>query len=81
MKILMFAKKIIRDKYELKENTSILIVTNEYHLFRSKLLARRLGFMPFGKAALTPTYPVYLAPFQYIREYFGVIKSLIFDWE
>ncbi|HYE10795.1 MAG TPA: YdcF family protein [Patescibacteria group bacterium] len=58
------------------ENPRILIVTNDFHMFRSKLLARRNGFIPYG---LPSTTPISILPNCYIREYFAVVKSLIFD--
>ncbi|GAE89823.1 YdcF family protein [Acetivibrio straminisolvens] len=54
----------------------IMIVTNEFHMFRSKILARHNGFTPYGITA--PTNPVVLVN-SYIREYFAIVKSLIFD--
>ncbi|HHV28036.1 MAG TPA: DUF218 domain-containing protein [Clostridium sp.] len=54
----------------------IMIVTNEFHMFRSKALARHNGFTAYGITA--PTNPVVLIN-SYIREYFAVVKSLIFD--
>ena len=59
-----------------KENISVLIATNRYHIFRSKLLAKRLGAIPYGLPAKTPPTTVL---FSYVREYFAVIKSLLFD--
>ena len=59
-----------------KENLSVLIATNRYHVFRSKLLAKRLGLMPYGLPAKSPPTTVL---FSYVREYFAVIKSLLFD--
>jgi len=59
-----------------KENLRILIVTNKYHIFRSKLIARRLGIDPFGLPAKIP--PIIIVK-SYIREYFAVIKSFFFD--
>ncbi|HOM01488.1 MAG TPA: YdcF family protein [Acetivibrio sp.] len=54
----------------------IMIVTNDFHMFRSKILARHNGFTPYGITA--PTNPVVLVN-SYIREYFAVVKSIIFD--
>lgn len=59
-----------------KENISVLIATNRYHVFRSKLLAKRLGVIPYGLPAKTPPTTVL---FSYVREYFAVIKSFLFD--
>jgi len=54
----------------------IMIVTSEFHLFRSKMLARHHGFTPYGIPA--PTNP-YELPNSFIREYFAVVKSIVFD--
>ena len=58
------------------ESPSVLLVTNKFHVFRSKLLANRLGVKAYGLPAEVP--PTILIP-QYIREYFAVVKSFIFD--
>lgn len=58
------------------ENPRVILVTNRFHVFRSKLLANRLGAKAYGLPAEVP--PSILVP-QYIREYFAVIKSFIFD--
>lgn len=58
------------------ENPRVLLVTNKFHIFRSKLLANRLGAKAYGLPAEVPATIV--VP-QYIREYFAVIKSFIFD--
>ncbi len=59
-----------------KENIKILIVSNKYHIFRSKLLAKRLGLIPYGLPAKTPPIIIFKS---YIREYFAVIKSFFLD--
>lgn len=59
-----------------RENLKILISTNRYHLFRTKMLAKRLGVIPYGLPAKIPPSIVLHS---YIREYFAVIKSFIFD--
>jgi uncharacterized SAM-binding protein YcdF (DUF218 family) len=58
------------------ENPRVLIVTNDFHLFRSKLLAKRNGYIAYGLPSRTP---LTILPNCYIREYFAVVKSLIFD--
>ncbi len=75
MENLKFAKKIL-EKLDGKENHKIMIVTNEFHLFRSKFIAKRLGFIPYGMPSKTITH---IAPKYFVREYFAVIKSFIFD--
>ena len=59
-----------------RDNIKVLIATNKYHIFRSKLLARRLGMIPYGLPAKIP--PI-IVLHSYIREYFAVIKSLLYD--
>lgn len=54
----------------------IMIVTSEYHMFRAKLLAKRVGLAPYGLPARTP---VTILPNSYLREYFAVLKSLVLD--
>lgn len=59
-----------------RENIKVLISTNRYHIFRSKLLAKRLGMIPFGLPAKIPPTTIIRS---YIREFFAVIKSFLFD--
>ena len=71
---LLFTKKVIKYEGKTRKQT-IMIVTSEYHMFRAKFLARRNDFTPYGICAPTPSYPRYLKPLYYFREYFAVIKS------
>ncbi|MEJ8553182.1 YdcF family protein [Tepidibacter sp. Z1-5] len=75
MENLKFTKEILK-KSDGKDNHKIMIVTNEFHLFRSKFIAKRLGFIPYGMPSKTITS---IAPKYFIREYFAVIKSFFFD--
>ncbi len=59
-----------------REDIKVLIATNRYHIFRSKLLAKRLGMVPYGLPAEVPPTTMLKS---YIREYFAVIKSFLFD--
>lgn len=54
----------------------ILIVTSDFHIFRSKILAERNGFIYGTKKAPTPGY---LLPVNLLREFFALGKSLILD--
>jgi len=68
-----------RDKIEeidSKKDIKLMIVTNDFHMFRAKFLAKRNDFKAYGIPANTS---LSLKPANYIREYFGVIKSLILD--
>lgn len=60
-----------------REHINILIVTSDFHVFRSKLIARRLGFTAFALLAETPTSTRIRMIF---REYFAVINTVLFDW-
>lgn len=74
---LKFSLENIRQKDQ-REDLKVLIVSNDFHLFRAKMLARRLGVKPYGLPAKTP--PSIVAR-SYVREYFAVIKSFLFDTE
>jgi uncharacterized SAM-binding protein YcdF (DUF218 family) len=45
-------------------------------MYRSKLLARRLGLKPYGLPAEIPPSIVFKS---YVREYFATIKSILVD--
>lgn len=60
-----------------RSDYKIMIVTNDFHLMRAKMLAERQDFKSFGISA--PTNP-YIFLNCCIREYFAVIKSLVFDY-
>ncbi|SMP44741.1 YdcF family protein [Anoxynatronum buryatiense] len=64
----------------MQENHSlnaVLIITSDYHLLRSLMLARRFGFQAYGMEAHSPIglYRKYA-----IREFFAIFKSMLFDW-
>jgi uncharacterized SAM-binding protein YcdF (DUF218 family) len=70
---LKFTKAIIDPD---NKNVSITIVTSNFHILRSKLLASRFGFVSYGYSSkilpqLIPTY--------FVREYIALLKSFIFD--
>ncbi|NEU29751.1 YdcF family protein [bacterium LRH843] len=55
----------------------IVIVSNDFHLFRAGMIAKRLGFEPQFIAAPTPdVVKVQL----WLREYAAVVKSFLLDW-
>lgn len=61
---------------ENKKVNEITIITNKFHLFRAKLLAKRSGVVAYGVPSKTR---IYLIPKYYFREYFAVIKSFVLD--
>lgn len=72
---LQFTKELL-EKQNGKDNFKIALVTNNFHMFRAKLIAKSCGFKVYGQPA--PLHPL-LVPAYYIREYMAVIKSAIFD--
>ncbi|WP_422485431.1 YdcF family protein [Gudongella sp. DL1XJH-153] len=69
-----YSKELIEE--ETDEPVTVLVITNEHHIFRAKFLAKRQGMEAYGLPAKIP--PSILLQ-SYIREYFAVVKSLIFD--
>ena len=72
---LKFSIEKIRE-FDRGKNIEILIATSDYHIFRSKMLAKRLNIQAEGLASKTPKSTIIKA---YVREYFAIIKSFIFD--
>ena len=72
-----FSKEILVRQPGFQNSQRVAVITNDFHLFRSKILARRNGLIPVGIPSPTPWY---IVPNVYLREYFAVVKSLIFDW-
>ncbi len=63
--------------YGASEESSFLIISSKYHLYRAKLLARRIGF----EADVLPSeVPSSVKTASWIREYFALGKSMVFDW-
>jgi len=65
-----FSKELIDD------SKKIVFVTNDFHVLRSTMLARRNGLDAYGYG--TPTPGIVLVNC-YLREFFAMIKSFIFD--
>jgi len=72
---IVYSKKLI-ERADKRKNIKLTIVTNDFHIFRSEFLARREGFIAYGYPTGTP---IYIIPNHYLREYFAVIKSALFD--
>jgi len=65
-------EKIKENESENKEKKfKILIVTNDYHVYRSRKIAELLGFEAYGLGAKTPLISL---PKSYIRESASIIK-------
>jgi uncharacterized SAM-binding protein YcdF (DUF218 family) len=64
------------DEIDEREDLRLTIITNNFHMYRAKMLAGREGFTAYGMPAplhylITPNY--------YVRESLAIIKSYIFD--
>lgn len=73
---LIYTKRLLRE-IDSRENIEITVVTSNFHMYRSKVLARDAGFKEI-KSWSAPITP-FLIPTYYIREYLAVMKSLVFD--
>lgn len=72
---MIFSKKLY-EKTIGKKLSKVMIITNDFHMFRSKHLAKRAGLEPYGISSATPWY---IYPNVLLREYLAVFKSYIFD--
>lgn len=70
----LYTKKLLDDESEVKDPI-VTIISNNFHMFRAKLLAKEVGFNTLGYPA--PSHKVSAMVF-YVREFFGVIKAFIF---
>lgn len=69
-----FSKKLM-DKDQ-GQTTKIVFVTNDFHVLRSRIIAKRFGFEAYALPAKTPGVIVVGS---YLREFFAFIKSMLFD--
>lgn len=69
---LLFSKSILHEKGIM--DPKIIMITSDYHMFRAKLIARKLGFVTYG---ISSKSPVNLKPINMIREYFAMIKTIV----
>ena len=56
-------------------DTKIVIASSDFHLFRAKCIAKKLGYKNIG--TLAGKTPLILLPNYYTREYFAIIKELL----
>ncbi|MCT8137220.1 YdcF family protein [Anaerobacillus sp. CMMVII] len=66
-----FSREVIGE--DIKE---IIVVTNDFHLYRSMVIARRQGFIPYPLGAETP---LIVRGKLWVREYAAVLKTWVFD--
>jgi uncharacterized SAM-binding protein YcdF (DUF218 family) len=72
-----FSKEVLR-QYGVDTDTAVIaVVTNDFHIFRAKLIARRQGLQTVGVPTELPWW--WLTANYYLREPFALVKTLIFD--
>lgn len=76
MENILFSKKQVEDLYNQSLN-EIIIITSDYHMLRSQMIARRVGMTAEGIKSSSPPdlYQQYA-----VREYFAIFKSMLLDW-
>lgn len=70
----LYTKKVL-DEETVKEDFTITIVSNSFHMYRAKFLAKEVGFNTYSYPA--PSHKASVLVF-YVREFFGVVKAYIF---
>ena len=55
----------------------IVFVTNDFHVLRARILARRFGFEAYAIPAPTPRVIMLNS---YLREFFAFVKSMAVDY-
>ena len=72
-----FSKKILDDIFVTKDY-EVVYTTNGFHIFRAGLIAKQEGLNAHGLNAESVSF---LAPTQYLREYFSILKFLALDYK
>lgn len=70
----LFTKNLL-EKQSKSNNIRITIISNNFHMYRAKFLAKEVGFKTLGYPA--PSHKSSELVF-YVREFFGVIKAWVF---
>lgn len=72
-----FSKKLL-EEYGIDTETAVIgVITNDFHIFRAKVIADREGLQMIGVGAELPWW--WLTANYYVREAFALVKTLIFD--
>ena len=72
-----YSIEVLREAGVDPETATVAVVTNDFHMFRTHLIARRAGMEIIGLPADLPWWWVDLACT--VRESFALVKTLIFD--
>lgn len=71
-----FSKVALKQQGVDPATASITVVTNDFHMLRAKMLAKRAGLQVTGYSSRTPEYTI---PKAYTRELAAYINSFLFD--
>lgn len=69
------SKKIIKEN---NLSDDVAVVTDGFHIFRAKMIAKRIGLKPYSCPASTDRRLVHTF---YLRELFALPKSVVADWQ
>lgn len=69
---LLFSKAILTKQGI--NHPKIIIITSDYHMFRAKLIAKKMDYVAYG---ISSKSPIRLKPIAMIREYFATIKTFL----
>lgn len=70
----LYTKNVLEEETR-KEDFTITIISNNFHMYRAKFLAKEVGFNTYGYPA--PSHKASALVF-YVREFFGIVKAYIF---
>lgn len=70
----LYSKQVLENETG-KEDFTVTVVSNGFHMYRAKFLAKEVGFNVYGYPA--PSHKASALVF-YVREFFGAIKAYIF---
>ncbi|MCL2365595.1 MAG: YdcF family protein [Oscillospiraceae bacterium] len=73
---LMFSRTIMEENGIDVDNAKVAVVSNEFHLFRARMIARNAGFEAVGVAAETPSLS--LRVLYSFREAFALANEILF---
>ena len=72
---LAFSKKLMIEKGVYTDNTKVAILSNGFHLFRAKIIAKKAGLDAIGVAAATPG--LHRKVWHYLREAYALVKEML----
>jgi len=71
-----FAMEVMKENGINPEDINVAVVTNDFHLYRAKLIAEKAGFNTFGIAAETPGF--HRKVIYHFREAFSLVNQWLF---